>query len=97
MAAFMNKKGTTELLLHHFLVIACFLNTVIYKRFIGYNMLALMIEISNIFLHFRQLLLLSNYSKLSSLYRINSVTNIGMLSIDFLLLSQKFYNFFLIF
>ncbi|XP_027204013.2 TLC domain-containing protein 2-like [Dermatophagoides pteronyssinus] len=76
MAAFMNKKGTTELLLHHFLVIACFLNTVIYKRFIGYNMLALMIEISNIFLHFRQLLLLSNYSKLSSLYRINSVTNI---------------------
>ncbi|KAH9516612.1 TLC domain-containing protein 2 [Dermatophagoides farinae] len=76
MAAYLKKKGTAELLLHHFFVISCFLNTVMYKRFIGYNMLALLIEISNVFLHFRQLLLLSKHSKLSSLYRINSVTNI---------------------
>lgn len=76
MAAYIKKKGTFELIIHHFLVISCFLNTIIFKRFIGYNMIALMVEISNIFLHFRQLLLLSNFSKSTTIYRYNCILNL---------------------
>ena len=70
-------KGTTELIIHHVLILGCFSNTLYFRRFVGYNMVALMIEFSNIFLHFRQLLLLSNYPRSGQLYQINCVVNIG--------------------
>ncbi|UXI15171.1 asparaginyl tRNA synthetase [Sarcoptes scabiei] len=77
MLRYVEKKGTFELVLHHFMVMGCFSNTIFYNRFIGLNMIALLIELSNIFLHFRQLLLLSNYSKHSRLYHINSIINMS--------------------
>lgn len=40
-------------------------------------MIALLIETSNIFLHFRQILLLSNYPKSGPYYQVNCVINIG--------------------
>ncbi|KPM06170.1 TLC domain-containing protein [Sarcoptes scabiei] len=60
MLRYVEKKGTFELVLHHFMVwktkdvMGCFSNTIFYNRFIGLNMIALLIELSNIFLHFRQ-------------------------------------------
>lgn len=47
------------------------------RKYVGYCCVALIIEISNIFLHFRQLLLIANMSKNKVLYRVNSVINIG--------------------
>lgn len=79
-------KGTRELVFHHILILACFSNTIICKRFIGYNMIALLIEVSNVFLHFRQLLLLSNHPKTTSLYFWNSLANIRKLITLLLLL-----------
>lgn len=77
-------KGTRELVFHHILILACFSNTIICKRFVGYNMVALLIEVSNVFLHFRQLLLLSNHPKTTALYYWNSLANIRKLIIPLL-------------
>ncbi|XP_054155427.1 TLC domain-containing protein 2-like [Oppia nitens] len=69
-------KGTKELLVHHILIISCFLLTVTQYKYCGYATIALLIEISNIFLHFRQLLLLSDTPKSSLVYKVNCYTNL---------------------
>ncbi|KAJ6216324.1 hypothetical protein RDWZM_007481 [Blomia tropicalis] len=69
-------KGTTELVIHHILILLCFSNTILNHRYVGYNMVALLIENSNIFLHFRQLLLLSSYPRSGPYFQVNSVINI---------------------
>ncbi|CAG2123401.1 unnamed protein product, partial [Medioppia subpectinata] len=69
-------KGSKELVLHHILIISCFSLTVTQHKYCGYASIALLIELSNIFLHFRQLLLISNTSKGSTIYRTNCYTNL---------------------
>lgn len=69
-------KGTLELIFHHVLILLCFSNTIYFHKYCGYNMIALLIETSNIFLHFRQILLLSNYPKSGPYYQVNCVINI---------------------
>ncbi|KAK2882066.1 TLC domain-containing protein 2-like [Channa argus] len=55
-----------ELLLHHIVVIACFGFAVTSRLYLGFAVVSLLVEINSIFLHIRQLLLLSRKRNRSS-------------------------------
>ncbi|XP_051891838.1 TLC domain-containing protein 2 [Pristis pectinata] len=65
-----------ELLFHHAVVIICFGISVCVCSYIGFAVVALLVEINSIFLHLRQILLMANMGK-STLFRINSIINLG--------------------
>ncbi|MGH0180081.1 UNVERIFIED_CONTAM: hypothetical protein FKN15_003673 [Acipenser sinensis] len=65
-----------ELLFHHTVVITCFGMSVLLSQYIGFAVVALLVEINSIFLHLRQILLMANLST-STLYRLNSMLNLG--------------------
>ena len=46
-------------------------------KYVGYSVVALVVEINSVFLHSRQLLQILNVAKNDSLYRINSLLNMG--------------------
>ena len=87
------KRSTYELLVHHFLVITCLgiavstrwlftINanikvTLVIRQYVGYGGLSLMVEVNSVFLHTRQLFVLTGESKGSLRYRINAILNIG--------------------
>lgn len=71
------KSKTYELLLHHFLVILSFTTAMSQKKYIGYTLMALLVEVNSVFLHSRQLLLMQQWSKTSIVYRINNSFNLG--------------------
>uniref|UniRef100_A0A3Q1HWH7 TLC domain-containing protein n=1 Tax=Anabas testudineus TaxID=64144 RepID=A0A3Q1HWH7_ANATE len=62
-------KQSWELLLHHSVVISCFGLAVTSRRYVGFAVVSLLVEINSVFLHVRQLLLLSG--------RRNSWLNVG--------------------
>ncbi|KAM9318499.1 TLC domain-containing protein 2 [Pholidichthys leucotaenia] len=65
-----------ELLFHHLVVITCFGLAVVTFRYIGFSVVALLVEINSVFLHLRQILRMVNISK-GTLYRVNSMINLG--------------------
>ncbi|KAM9320640.1 TLC domain-containing protein 2 [Gastrophryne carolinensis] len=65
-----------ELLFHHTVVITCFGISLLLHRYIGFAMVALLVEINSIFLHLRQILLMANQVK-TTVYRVNSLLNLG--------------------
>ncbi|XP_062872975.1 TLC domain-containing protein 2 [Trichomycterus rosablanca] len=65
-----------ELLFHHTVVITCFGISVLTCRYVGFAVVALLVEINSIFLHLRQMLRMANISK-STAYRVNSMINLG--------------------
>ncbi|KAL3320826.1 TLC domain-containing protein 2 [Cichlidogyrus casuarinus] len=69
-------RQTYEYLAHHFIIFLCFGSAVTLKRYIGYGIVALLIEVNSINLHIRRLLTVMNVSKRSLCYRINGVANI---------------------
>jgi len=71
------KRSSYELMFHHFAVVSCFSLCVFTQRYLGYGMVALLVEINSIFLHWRQLLLLRNADKTETYYRTISVLNLG--------------------
>uniref|UniRef100_T1J8B5 TLC domain-containing protein n=1 Tax=Strigamia maritima TaxID=126957 RepID=T1J8B5_STRMM len=54
---------TYELVIHHIAVSSCFFISMVFKKYIGYATAALVIEMSNVCLHTRQLLHLSGISR----------------------------------
>ncbi|MGH0134686.1 UNVERIFIED_CONTAM: hypothetical protein FKN15_036658 [Acipenser sinensis] len=50
--------------------------SVLLSQYIGFAVVALLVEINSIFLHLRQILLMANLST-STLYRLNSMLNLG--------------------
>lgn len=72
-----SKKSEWELQLHHTVVILCFGSALLSKQYMGYNMVAFLVEINSMFLHLRTLLQVCGISKLSLAYRVNSLFNIG--------------------
>ncbi|KAG7516047.1 TLC domain-containing protein 2-like [Solea senegalensis] len=52
-------KQSWELLLHHTVVISCFGLAVINRLYLGFALVSLLVELNSVFLHIRQLLLLS--------------------------------------
>lgn len=77
MLLYHRKKSTYELLLHHFLVILCFGLAVTKKLFVAYGALSLMIEINSVFLHTRQLFIITNEPRSSKRYKANALLNVG--------------------
>ncbi|XP_060928880.1 TLC domain-containing protein 2 [Limanda limanda] len=65
-----------ELLFHHVVVISCFGFSVVSGHYVGFAVVALLVEINSIFLHLRQLLRMANIAA-GTLYRVNSIINLG--------------------
>ncbi|NXN12408.1 TLCD2 protein, partial [Indicator maculatus] len=65
-----------ELLFHHSVVIVCFGIAVLLHQYVGFALVALLVEINSIFLHLRQILLMANLVH-TACYRLNSVINLG--------------------
>jgi len=87
MLVYHRKRSTYELLIHHFLVILCFSIAATTKQFVAYGALSLMVEINSVFLHTRQLFIITNEPKSSNRYKANALLNVGtFLSFRILLL-----------
>lgn len=65
-----------ELLFHHTVVIACFGLSVISCKYVGFAVVALLVEINSVFLHLRQMLRMANAAT-GTVYRVNSIINLG--------------------
>ncbi|KAF7700039.1 TLC domain-containing protein 2 [Silurus meridionalis] len=65
-----------ELLFHHMVVISCFGLSVLTCRYVGFAVVALLVEINSIFLHLRQMLRMAGFAR-STVYRVNSMINLG--------------------
>ncbi|KAM4742499.1 TLC domain-containing protein 2 [Anableps anableps] len=65
-----------ELLFHHIVVITCFGLSVVSCRYVGFAVVALLVEINSVFLHLRQILRMASMA-VSTLYRVNSIINLG--------------------
>ncbi|XP_043976453.1 TLC domain-containing protein 2 [Gambusia affinis] len=65
-----------ELLFHHVVVITCFGLSVVSCRYVGFSVVALLVEINSVFLHLRQILRMASMAA-STLYRVNSIVNLG--------------------
>ncbi|NXF35241.1 TLCD2 protein, partial [Nyctibius bracteatus] len=65
-----------ELLFHHSVVIICFGVAVLLHQYVGFALVALLVEINSIFLHLRQILLMANLVH-TTCYRLNSIVNLG--------------------
>ncbi|NXS58930.1 TLCD2 protein, partial [Brachypteracias leptosomus] len=65
-----------ELLFHHSVVIVCFGIAVLLHQYVGFALVALLVEINSIFLHLRQILLMANLVH-TPCYRLNSLVNLG--------------------
>jgi len=77
MLLYHRKRSTYELLIHHFCVTFCYGLAVTSNTYIAYGALSLMVEINSVFLHARQLFILTHEPKTSSRYKANALLNIG--------------------
>lgn len=67
---------SVELVFHHLVVISCFSLSAVTQRYVGFAVVALLVEINSVFLHLRQMLRLAGGAK-STPYRLNSMLNLG--------------------
>ena len=72
----MSYPGRLEIIVHHILTISSLSVSIVTKRYMGYCMTAMVVELSNIFLHLRQLFQLQGIAQ-SKTYRINSIITIS--------------------
>lgn len=77
MLLYHRKRSTYELLIHHTLVILCFMIAVVSHEYVAYAALSLMVEINSVFLHSRQLFIITGESKNSLRYKTNALLNVG--------------------
>ncbi|KAL2096730.1 hypothetical protein ACEWY4_008878 [Coilia grayii] len=68
-------KGSWEFLLHHFLVLWCFLYTLFTWHYVAGAVIALLVEVNSITLHLRLILKLAS-AQYSQLYQANKVLNL---------------------
>lgn len=77
MIVYQRSRQTLELLLHHIIIIICFGIAIFTYFYVGYAILALIVELNTIFLHMRQLLQMCGFSRSNQYYRLNSLINLG--------------------
>uniref|UniRef100_A0A8C6X127 TLC domain-containing protein n=1 Tax=Naja naja TaxID=35670 RepID=A0A8C6X127_NAJNA len=65
-----------ELLFHHSVVIVCFGFAFLVRRFVGFAMVALLVEINSVFLHLRTILRMAGLVNTAS-FRLASLINLG--------------------
>ncbi|XP_064092673.1 TLC domain-containing protein 2-like isoform X1 [Macrobrachium nipponense] len=81
MALCHRKRSSYELMVHHACCICCFGLAVWTGMFIGYAVVSLFVEVNSVFLHIRQLLIITGVGKEEVRYRISSMLNIGTFAI----------------
>jgi len=77
MVLYHRKRSTYELLVHHFFVVLCFSLAVTSRQFVAYGALSLMVEINSVFLHTRQLFIITQEPKSSMRYKTNALLNVA--------------------
>ena len=77
MLIYHRKRSTYELLVHHFSVVFCYSLAVTSQEYIAYGALSLIVEINSIFLHARQLFIITHEPKSSLRYKANALLNVG--------------------
>jgi len=77
MVIYHRKRSTYELLVHHFMVITCLGIAVSTRQYVAYGGLSLMVEVNSVFLHTRQLFIITGEPKSSSRYRTNALLNVA--------------------
>ena len=58
-------------------MILCFGLAVVSRQYLGYALVALLIEVNSVFLHVRQMLIVQGMVKHAKPYRLNSLLNVG--------------------
>ena len=58
-------------------MILCFGLAELTRLYVGYAVVALLVEVNSVFLHTRQLLIIQGFSRAHSSYRLNSLVNVG--------------------
>ena len=77
MLIYHRKRSTYELLVHHFSVVFCYSLAVTSQEYIAYGALSLIVEINSIFLHARQLFIITHEPKSSMRYKANALLNVA--------------------
>jgi hypothetical protein len=77
MLLYHRKRSSYELLIHHFLVILCFSIAATSRQYVAYAALSLMVEVNSVFLHARQLFIITGEPKSSVRYKWNALLNVG--------------------
>ena len=77
MILYHRKRSTYELLVHHFLVIVCYTLGVVSQEYVAYAALSLMVEVNSVFLHTRQLFIITGEPKSSLRYKCIALLNVG--------------------
>ena len=70
------KRSTYELLLHHGLVVLCYSVAVISAQFVAFVALSLIVEVNSVFLHARQLFIITSEPRNSPRYKTNALLNV---------------------
>jgi hypothetical protein len=76
MLIYHRRRSSYELMLHHIFVVACFSLAALTGYYLGYALIALLVEVNSVFLHWRQLLILQKVPKYESLYKHVSILNL---------------------
>lgn len=77
MLLYHRKRSSYELLIHHFLVILCFSIAVTSGQYVAYAALSLIVEVNSVFLHTRQLFIITGEPKSSLRYKCNALLNVA--------------------
>ncbi|TPP57289.1 TLC domain-containing protein 2 [Fasciola gigantica] len=77
MYLFSKTKGTVELIVHHVVIILCFSSSLYSGKYVGYSVVALLIEINSVFLHLRRISKYLCIPKENIFSRILCFANIG--------------------
>merc|ERR1711997_1224581 len=77
MLLYHRKRSTYELLVHHAIVILCFSLAVTSRQYVAYGTLSLIVEINSVFLHTRQLFIITQEPKTSLRYKTNALLNVA--------------------
>ncbi|XP_046389783.1 TLC domain-containing protein 2-like [Ischnura elegans] len=72
------KRSSYELMFHHIIAIVCFGLCINTRYYLGYGLVALLVEVNSVFLHIRQLMLVQGVPpKDHILYRVNTSLNLA--------------------
>ena len=70
-------------------MILCFGLAELTRLYVGYAVVALLVEVNSVFLHTRQLFIIQGFSRQHSVYRLNSLVNVGKELLHIIL--QKYF------
>lgn len=87
-------RGSWEFLLHHALVLGCFMYTLWTQLYVAGAVVALLVEVNSVTLHLRLLLKLAG-AQSTQLYQINKVVNI-LTYVVFRLLTQSYLTWYIL-